>query len=121
LEIRTILDEAVSDFILLFHETKVKCRTIPYFIVRIIQASGEQNGNTALDLRILLTNTKFSQCSDSGGANNSVFEDNSVIDISNVFGGLRSLGAFHSEEVENSDRKLGELAVLNELAEMCKC
>ena len=45
----------------------------------------------------------------------------SFIDISNVFGGLRSLRAFHTEEVENSNRKLGELAILNKLAEMCKC
>lgn len=118
--IRTILDKAIGDFVLLFHQTKIKCRTIPHFIVRIIQASGEQNGNTTFHLRILLTNTKLSQCGDSGGANNGVFENNSVIDISNVFGRLRSLGAFQTEEMENSDGKLGELAVLDKLAEMCK-
>ena len=120
-KLRTILDKAISDFVLLLHQTKVKCCTIAHFIIRVIQASGEKNGNTTLDLRILLTDAKLSQSSDSGGANNGVFEDYPVIDISYVFGRLRSLGAFHAKEVEDSDGKLGEFAILNKLAKMCKC
>lgn len=41
------------------HKPKIESRTIPDFVINIIQAPGEENIHAALDFRVLLTNTKF--------------------------------------------------------------
>ena len=76
--------------------------------------------DTALDLGILLSNTKFGQGSDSSCSDDCVFQNDTVVDVSDVFRRLGSFGALHAQQVQNADSKLGELAVFDELAEVCK-
>lgn len=56
---------------------------------------------------------RYSSC-----PNDSVLEDDSVVDVSNVFRGLKRLGSFDSEQVKDSNGKFCELAVFDELAQL---
>ena len=74
--------------------------------------------HTALDLRILLANTKLGQSGHSSGAHNRVLEHNTVVDVADVLRGLRGSGTFHTKQVEHTNGELSKLAVLNELTKM---
>lgn len=100
------------------HEPQVEGSAVPDFIVHIIQASRQQNLDTALDLGVLLPDTKLGQCRDGCGPDNGVLQDDAVVDVANVLGGLGSLGAFQTKQVENAHGKLRKLAVLDKFAEM---
>lgn len=117
----TILDESSCHLIiLLIHELQVKGSTITDLVINIIQASGEEDADTALNLRVLLANTKLGEGSDSSSSHDGVFKNHSVVNISDILGRLSGLGTLKTDKVKNSDSQLSELAILNELAEVGK-
>src|SRR4051812_33898528 len=85
----TILDERGRQVIFFLHQTQVQSSTVSNLVIDIIQASPEQNLNAALDLWILLADAKLSKSSDCGGPHGCVFENNSIINIADILGGLR--------------------------------
>lgn len=117
---RTVLDELVADVILLVHEPQVERSTVTNLIVDIVQASCEQDIHAALDLGIFLADTKFGESSDGGGSDDGIFKDDSVVDVADILGRLRRLGSFETKEVKNAHSKLGEFAILDELAKVGK-
>lgn len=114
----TILDEFLSNLILLSHQSEVERSTIPDLIISVIQASCKKNRHASLNLRVLLSNAKFGQCCNSGSPNQSVFQNHSVVNIPDILGWLRGLRAFYAKQMQNSYRKLRELAVLDKLAQV---
>lgn len=95
----TILDEPVGEFILFIHQSEVESSTVPDFIVRVIQTPGEQNSNTPLDFRVLLADAKLGQRRNGSRPDKSVFQNDSVVDVTDVLRRLRGLGAFHTKQV----------------------
>lgn len=65
-----------------------------------------------------MTNTKLGQGRDSCSSDNGILQYHTVVDVADVLCGLGSFGALGAQQVEYTDRKLGELAIFNELAEM---
>jgi len=47
-----------------------------------------------LDIRIFLPDPKFRQCGDSSSSDNSIFKDNPVVNVADVFRRMRSAGTF---------------------------
>lgn len=78
----------------------------------------KQDLDTPLDSLICDVDSELCQTRNSSSPHDRVFEDDSVVDVSNVFRGLESLGSFDSEEVEDPDREFRELAIFDELAEL---
>ena len=76
--------------------------------------------NAALDLRVLLTNTELGQRSHSSRTHDRVLKNNTVVDVADVLRWLGSPGAFHTQEVKNTDGELGKFAIFNELTEVSK-
>lgn len=117
----TITDELARKLVVLLHQAQVERRSVTYFVISVIQTSCQEHVNAALDIGVLLTNTKFGQSSHSSSAHNCVLKDDTIVDVADVFCRLSSPGALHTQEVENADGKLGKLAVLDELAKVGKC
>jgi len=84
----TILDELVGHLVVLLHQSQIERGSVADFIISVIKASRKQNGDTALDLWILLTNTELGQCGHSSSADKRILQDHSVVDVANVLGGL---------------------------------
>ncbi|KAI6763517.1 hypothetical protein HG531_012905 [Fusarium graminearum] len=117
----TILDEANSHLvILLIHELEVKSSTVTDLIINVVQASGEENANTALDIGVLLADTELSKGGNGSSSDNSVLENDSVVNVSNVLGRLSSLGTLKTNKMEDSDSQLSELAILDKFAKVSK-
>jgi hypothetical protein len=114
--LHTILDKSLSQLILFLHQSQVQGSTISDLVIDIIQTSREQNLHTPLDLWVLLSNAELGKRRDGCGAHNGVLQHHSVVDVTNILGRLGCLRSLETKEVEDSDGKLGELAVLNELA-----
>jgi len=113
----TILDESSSHLIvLLIHELEVKGSTITDLVIDIIQASGEENTNTALNLRVLLSNAELGEGSDSSSSHNGVLKNHSVVNIPDILGRLSGLGTLKTNKVKDSDSQLSELAILDKFA-----
>lgn len=100
------------------HETEVESSTISDFVVHIVQTPREQHVDAALDLGVLLSDAKLGEGRDGGGAHNGVLENDTVVDVANVLCRLGRLGTFETEQVQDADGQLGELAVLDEFAEV---
>jgi hypothetical protein len=114
----TVLNKGTGCGIFGCHQTEVESSTIAHLIISVIKAAGEQNVHTRLDFKVLLTNTKLGQCSDSSGTYNGVFQNNAVINVSDVLSGVRSLGALNTKQMQDTNRQLSEFAVLDEFAKM---
>lgn len=113
---RTILDETASHLIFLVHKSQIQGCSISNFVIRIIKASGKKHVNASLKLGVFLPNTEFGQCSDRCCSDERVLENNTVVDVADVFRRVRCLWSLDSERVQNADGQLRELTVLDELA-----
>lgn len=78
----------------------------------------EEDLNAPLDGVVGDVDTELGQARDGGGANDRVLENDPVVNVSDVLVRLRRLRTFDTEQVQDADRKLGKLAVLDELAEL---
>ena len=67
-----------------------------------------------------MTNTKLGQRGDGRRSDKCILQHNTVVDVSDVFRGLNSLWTLGTEKVKDTNSKLGELAVLDEFAKVCK-
>jgi hypothetical protein len=117
----TVLDKVLGHLvILLAHQLEVQGSTIAHLIINIIQTSCEKDLDAALHIGILLSYTKLRKRCDGGGTNNCVLEDHTVVDVANILGGLDSLGTLETNQVQNANSKLSELAILDKFAQMGK-
>lgn len=116
----TVLDERGGHLVFLGHQPKVERSTVTHLIIGVVKTPSEKNGDTRLDLGILLSNAKLRESRHSSSTNDGILQNNAVVDVTNVLGRVRGLGTFHTEKMQDSDRQLGEFAVLNELTEMCE-
>jgi hypothetical protein len=114
----TVLNKGARRLVLLAHQAQVERCTIPHLVIGVIKTTGEQNLNTRFDFGVLLANTKLGQRGDGSGTYNGVLQNDTVVDVADILGGVSGLGALSTKQVQNSDRELGEFAVLDELAEM---
>jgi len=119
-KILTILDESARCLILLTHQSQVERSTVSHLVIGVIKTTGEENMDARFNFGVLLANTKLGQGSYSSSAYDGVLQNDAVVDVTNILGGVGSLGAFGTKQVEDSDRKLGEFTVLNELAQVGK-
>lgn len=116
----TITDELARKLVVFLHQAQVQCRAITHLVISVIQASGEKNVNTTLDLGILLANAELRQRCHCRGTHDRILQDNAVVDIADVLGRLSGSRTLNTEQVENTHCKLSELAVFDELAEVCE-
>ena len=119
-KILTILDESARCLILLTHQSQVERSTVSHLVIGVIKTTGEENMDARFNFGVLLANTKLGQGSYSSSTYDGVLQYDTVVDVTNILGGVGSLGAFGTKQVEDSDRKLGEFTVLNELAQVGK-
>lgn len=117
----TISHKLAGDLIIFLHQPQVQRRTISNFIVGIVETPLQQHLNTRLDLRVFLSHAKLGESSDRGCSNNRVFQHNAVVDVSNVLGRLCGLGSLKTKQVQYPHGQLCELAVFDELAQVCEC
>ena len=116
----TILDKSTSYLVLFFHESQIESSTITNLVINVIKTPREEDWDTGFDFRIFLANTKLGKSRHSRSSDNGILQDNSVVDITNIFGRMRSLWSLNTKEMQYSNRKLGELAIFDKLAEVCK-
>lgn len=104
--------------ILRTHQTQIQRSTIAHLVIGVIETAGKENLYTRLDFGVFLANAKFGQSSDSGGTHNGVLQNDTVVDVADVLGRVVGLGALDTEQMQDPDRQLRELTVLNELTKM---
>lgn len=114
----TILNEPVGKLIFFFHQSQVKGGAVPDLIISIVKAPREQDIDTALELWILLANAKFSQGCNGGGTDDGILENNSIVDVADIFRGMGRFRTLDTEKMQNPDCKFRELAILNKLAKV---
>lgn len=79
---------------------------------------GQEDLDAPLDGIVGDVDTELGQAGDGGGADDGVLENDTVVDVPDVLVRLRRLRTFNTEQVQDADRKLGKLAVLDELAKL---
>lgn len=120
--VRTILDKVAGHLVvLLAHELQVQSSAVAHLVVHIVQASREEHLDASLDIGVLLAHTKLGQGSNGGGSNNCVLENHTIVDVADVLSRLSSFGTLQPDKMEDAYGQLGELAVLDELAEVGEC
>src|SRR5687767_7124813 len=118
----TVLNKVLRHLvILLAHELEVEGSTIADLIIDVIQTPREKDLDTALHIRVLLADTEFGKRCDRGGTNDSILQNDAVVNIANILGWLGCLGTLETDQVQDTNSQLGKLAVLNELAQVGKC
>lgn len=114
----TIPHEFSGNLILLLHQPQAQRRPIPHLIIRIIQTPPQQDTHTPLNLRIRLSNSKLAERRNRRSPHNRILQHDAVVDVADILGRLDGFGSFHAQQVQNADRELRKLAILDELAQM---
>ena len=117
----TIANKLGSHLVVLLHQPQVESRAITHLIISIIKTSGQEHVDAALNLGVFLTNAELRQSRDRSSAHYRVLQHHTVVDIADILRRLCSPRSLETKQMQDPDRKLGKLAVLNELAKMCKC
>lgn len=122
----------------IFQKSKCHSSTVTHFIIGIIQASrfnerdqyhllllphfvnlpSQKNTDALLDRLVVHIGTKFAKSVDSSGTNNGVFQNDSVVNVTNVLCRRSRLGTFNTEHMQNAYGKLGKFTIFDKLTEM---
>jgi hypothetical protein len=133
----TFSDEHIRQRLLL-QDLDVHRRAVPHLVIDVIQASSnvsdspanarmakygppsQQHIHTLHHRLVVHTYTELGETAHGRGTDDGVLEHDSVVDVPDELGRVSRLGPLETKKVENADRELGELAVLDELAQVGK-
>ena len=115
----TLPDKGIRQGLLIQH-FEIHCRPIPDLVIHILKTSPQKHMHTLHDLRVVDADPEFGERRDGSSPNDSVFQNDSIVNVSNVFGWVGGFWSFQTEEVQDPNGEFGELAVFNELAQVSK-
>lgn len=78
----------------------------------------QQNVDALHHLCILDADTEFGETADGCSTDNRILQDDSVVDIPYEFRGIAGLRSLEAEQVKDSNRQFGKLAVLNKFTQV---
>ena len=82
-----------------------------HLVVVVVERAAQQNEDAGP--QVLHKRAKLGQGGDGGRAHGRVLQDDAVVDVADVLGGLARLGALHAQQVQDLGGQVGELAVLH--------
>lgn len=114
----TVSNKGVGKRVVVKHSQIHRC-SIANFVVDIVETSRKEYANAALDAFIGYIDAELSQAADCCSADDGVLEDDAIVNVSDVLRWLSCFWALDAEQMQNADRELRELTVLDELAQLC--
>ena len=92
------------------------CRTIPYFIINIFKAATQEYTDSRG--QVLVVRAKFSETVNRCGSHDGIFQNDPVVNKTDVLVRLRHTRTLGTEQVKDAHIQLCELAVLDKFTQV---